>query len=362
MATDFIAFIYYPGVTDIEHPDYAHPTLVDMAELSLEPYAQPGDTTHQGTIYHFPVTGDASGNDPKLHSATHWKRAWSLNGFKQVQIQGSVRIATEAGREDNTTAYTPEIAFDFTLNESDMPDKHMVDSIAINGTGEYTIASIAHIGDVQGGELVTNSNRAGSEGSIGPWRFAELTDTPVVKSTVLANTWTAYDTNAIPAGDVTVNIVCDIAVSIYGNSSVLRHDKDSDSWLWVSVFWLTLQATLRLEEALPDGYVLEGCDAERNPDITPQIQGSSGMCSTSLIALGEDTTTADDVGSVVFESTQSLSPNPLIYQAPSTTVSIDVPWDSFGTGTPTTVPLSQWTDVLVNVTEELLNIVPPQNP
>jgi len=359
MPTDSMFFSYYPGVEPVTNALFAHPQLVDMAELSIEPFAQPADVDGQGTIYHFPVSGDVAGNDPKLHSETHWHRACRTWAWKEVAISGTVKIATEAGRASNATAYTHDIPFSFVLTESDIPDKHMVDSLTIAG-GTYPKASIAHVGTIAGGELVTNADKAGALGSLGYWRFAELTNTPTLKYTTLVTTVTAYDSTGVDS-DISVEIVCNIFVSAFGNSSVLRYNDETDNWQWVSIFLLYMSAELAYDSELPSGFFVVGPDGSRDPDNIPLLNTVAVACSTSLDAISEDTSTTTDVGSCVFDSTESLSPDPLIYENKDT-MSIDVPWYYDGTGTPTTVQRGVWTSVLVEFNEPLLSVVPPQNP
>jgi len=356
MSSNFLALIYYPGVIGKASVDYAHPVLVGMEELGLNPYAQPANTSTVGTSYCFAVAGNNPGNDPKEHSETHWHRAWRAWAWRRVRVQGNVIIATEAGREDNATAYTPVIPFDFILTESDIPDKKMSESCMISGAGTYPIASIAHLGDASGGALVTNANMQGAQGSLGDWRFAGLGDSSV-KYTTTVTTVTAYDANFPPGPDIDVEIVCDFYVSASGNSSVLRYVDADGNWQWVSLFVLGISAALRLDSELPSGYFIEGPDGSRNPDIPPTLNTTAVSCSTNLSNIGEDTTSAVDVGSVNIASTESLSPDPPIYES-TETMTIDVPWLGDGTGTPTTAQRGVWSGALVTISDPLYAVRP----
>jgi hypothetical protein len=353
---NFIALIYYPGVVGVVNPDFAHPVLVDMAETTppLEPYAQPADTDGQGTIYHFPVTATATGNDPKLHSETHWHRAWSINGWETIRIQGSVAVATDVGRDSNASPYTPSASFDFTLTGA-IDEKRMVDSIAI-AAGSTAANTIFHLGTGNTGELVTNYGAAAAVGSIGPWTFYGLSETPTVLGlTATFKTMTAYDTNFV-GGDVTRDLKMEISASVRGNSSVLRYVDGNGDWQFVSIFELALYAEIDYGDALPSGYAWEGPDGSRNPDETPS-PGGSGYCSTNLSSIPGADSGNTSVGDCNFTSTESLTPDPLIYEDESTDLWA-VPWLEADHIPADPYQPAVWTSVLVEFTDPSYNTVP----
>jgi hypothetical protein len=344
--SDFFGIIYYPGVCGVTNPDFAHPVLVNMTETTpaIEPHAQPADVSGDGTQYHFPVTATSTGNATRKHSQTHWKRAWRVNGWGTGGVSGE--FLAGVGRQYVSTGvsepYDVSVSFSFTLTES-VPEKRMVDSIVI-AAGSTVANTIFHLGTGNTGELTTNYGAAAAAGPIGPWKFPEITDSPTVIGTVTAATWTAFSNTG--GADISVDILLDISVSAFGNSSVLRYEDEDGNWQYVSIFWLDITGTLRLDEALPDGYFLEILNepvGERNPDVPGEFDSASHFASTDHGRITVTTDTAVAVGSVTFASDYSLSPDPTIYTAPG-------------------APTQRWVSAAVEFTDPVDTIVPPQNP
>jgi hypothetical protein len=355
--SDFWGIIYYPGVCGVINPSFAHPVLVDMAETTppLEPYAQPANVNGDGTIYCFAVPATSDGSGVEKHSETHWHRSWSVNGWRKINVGGRVRVATDVGREDNDSPYTPEAAFNFTLSGSIL-GKRMADSIAI-AAGSTDASTIFHLGAGNTGELITNYGAAGAAGSLGPWTFYGLNESPTVLGlTSSFKTMTAYDANN-PANTTTRDLSMRISMSVRGNSSVLRYLDGDGNWQFVSIFEAALYAAIDYGEALPSGYAWEGPDGSTNPDETPSA-GGSGYCSTNLSSIADGDSNNTSVGYCVLTSTESLSPNPSVFQDQSTDLWA-VPWYDYDHIPADPYQPAVWRDVLIEFDEPEYASPPP---
>ncbi len=306
MADWRVTGMMYPGIIPIMKSPFAHPILVDMSELSLEPFAQPADTTNQGTLYHFKITG-GGGTATKDHNETHLHRALVTVGWNSLRVFGQFSTPCDAWRDNNAiSAQTPSIPFDFTIDGGSISDKNIADAFALSAPDPDPTL---HAGEGTNGELVSNGTNF-IEPNLGVWTFYGLSSTPAVIGTVVnAGVVTGYD--AITLATTPLDVIATFSLSIRGNSSVLRY-ADTD-WQYVSIFELILTIELSIDN--PDGLALQGPDGSQNPDEQPSQTFALTTFSTNIGigGLNSDTDGVGDCGQVDVDSTESMSESPHIF-------------------------------------------------
>jgi len=343
-----IAELLYPGVLPVQSPSFAHPCYVDAAEIGINPYAPPANTSNQGTTVHFSTTGDLPGVNQNGFCTTRFNSAWKIVGWESIRFQGTVKLACVAvGRDDNTSPYSPEVTFDITVTGS-VADKAMTDSLRMSGAGTYPANAVAHVGDVGFGELLTNANMSGANGSLGPWVFGGLSDTFTdIGAPVYFMDWITYDPSNISVTETTY-LSLQFSARIAGNSSVLRYEDGDGNWQYPCVFFLELKA--RIVYTPTTFAFFEGPDGSRNPDTNPGPPTEDGNCSTDLPTVSADSS-ATNVGYVTITSTQSLSPDPYVF-SDATDALYAVPWlDADHARDDGPYLKSVWTGITVTITE-----------
>ncbi len=343
MATTWRSTLLYPAVIPIDDPGYAHGTFVSMSEFTPVLLPELPGGTFQGTIYHFDTT----------NFATHHGRAWRTVGWESIRFVGNIQIPNDLIRLDNnTSALSPVIAFDYTFNNS-IGGKNIHDSAKMVAPDT---SPVAHAGTnpVDPGALVTNTNM---NNTLGEWEVSGLN----------ASTWSEVGSQIVgyvdqydSGGDppiTSVGVLFTLFAKVRGNSSILRY-LDGSTWHYVSIFWLTLKGDLSTPDAVSGG-VFEAPDGSHSPTVSATLNASPAVTSTDITVVSGNSGNTP-VGAVDVGSVYGFSSDPELFEYEATGTEANnhaVPWLVTDT-TLSMFELALWSDVAITINDPLYSVLP----